>query len=118
MIVAMSIVVIAWVVVFCLIAGWGQISRAIFGLRAGRFESWFDAFWIGFAAVIAALQLLHLALPIDWRICAVLGVIGLIGLIWAVFRRETSRLSVLRLVIFMIVIAPVAIWVANRALSP
>src|SRR5579859_241212 len=114
MILAMSIVVTAWIVVFCLIAGWGQIIRAIFGLRAGRLESWVDAFWIGYAAAIAALQLSHLALPIDWRVCAVLAVIGIVGLIWSVHHRETSRLSVLRLVIFMIVIAPIVIWIANR----
>src|SRR5450631_106715 len=82
MITAMCIVIAAWVVLFCVIAGLGQFVRQAFGLRGGNLAGWFAAFWIGFAVVIGALQLWHLALPLDWRLCVALGIPGTFGFVW------------------------------------
>src|SRR5258707_9364645 len=124
MITAMCIVIAAGVRLFCVIAGLGQFVRKAFGLQSVSFAGWFAAFWIGYAVVIGALELWNLVLPLDWRVCVTLGIPGAIGFVWGVVSSLRSRrisISRARLItyifVFTVTLAPVAIWVANRALD-
>src|SRR5258706_13674144 len=108
MITAMCIVIAAWVLLFCVIAGLGQLVRKAFGLHSGNFADWFAAFWIGYAVVIGALELLNLALPLDWRVCVALGIPGGVGFLWGVvdsLRSQQAQISRTRLVIYIVVFA-------------
>src|SRR5258707_12556175 len=91
MITAMCIVIAAWVLLFCVIAGLGLFVRKAFGLQGGNFEDWFAAFWIGYAVMIGALELWNLVLPLDWRVCVTLGIPGAIGFVWGVVSILRSR---------------------------
>ncbi|MEP7286665.1 MAG: hypothetical protein ABI947_12960 [Chloroflexota bacterium] len=111
------IVIASWIALFCLIAGLGQFARKAFGLGSPTFDNWLMAFWIGYAILIAALQVWHLGLPIDWRTCLVLGALGLVGFILGISSLKRSVVSIPRLIAVIVVLAPIAFWVANRALD-
>ncbi|HEX9731397.1 MAG TPA: hypothetical protein VGG06_05345 [Thermoanaerobaculia bacterium] len=81
-----SVLTVPWVlgswlcslVVFC---GLGLQVRRGFGLGTVTAADVLDAFWVGWAAAIAILQVWHLALPVDARAPAVITALGLLG--WA-----------------------------------
>src|SRR5438045_1942196 len=117
MIEAMVTVLAAWLILFCVIVGLGQFVRRLFGLRSESLQAWFAAFWIGYAVVITALQLWHFVLPIDWRTCLVIGIIGLVGFGLGIKHSSLRPFSKVRIVLFVILLIPAALWVANRALD-
>jgi hypothetical protein len=138
MIAAMLTVIGGWILIFCLLAGIGQFVRRAFGLRSAPlslsadFGGWFSAFWIGYAVAIAVLEGWHLLLPIDWRICLLLGLIGLIGFAWAIYpqrslaeavmrrisiSRRTFLLYCLQIGVQIVVMIPITLWIASRALN-
>src|SRR5258708_19768867 len=124
MITAMCIVIAAWVLLFCFIAGLGQFVRKAFGLQSASFADWFAAFWIGYAVVVPALELWNLMLPLDWRVCVALGFPGAIGFVWGVASSLRSRrisISRARLVtyifVFTVPLPPVPTWLPNPALD-
>jgi hypothetical protein len=59
------------------LTGWGRLVRRILPVDAG--PAWAVDAWSGWAAGTVFLQGWHLALPVDWRAAAVMGVVGLAG---------------------------------------
>ncbi|HVO43698.1 MAG TPA: hypothetical protein VMT34_13795, partial [Aggregatilineales bacterium] len=113
----MFTVIAAWTILFFVLAGLGQSVRRWFGLKLAGFDTWIGAVWMGYAVAIAALELWHLLLPIDWHICLLLGTLGLGGLIWHAAACRRPRLPIGRTLLTLVIFAPMAIWVANRALD-
>ena len=71
----------AWVAIgFCLV-GVGAFARRLLGRRAASADDWLEGFWIGFASVLAALQLWQLCFPIDQRIVFVVACTGVLGVL-------------------------------------
>src|SRR5262249_32838554 len=108
MIEAMLTVLVAWLILFCVIAGLGQFVRRLFGVCSRSLEAWFGAFWVGYAVAIAALQLWHFVLPIDWRTCFVLGILGLVGFASGIRHSSRRPFSKLRIVLLVLLLAPAA----------
>lgn len=82
--IAMALVAVTWASIAFLITGCGLLFRRLCGLRADSVGVYFDCFYLGFAINLGLLLLLHLIMPIDWRVTAMLTVIGLAG--WAAAR--------------------------------
>ena len=80
---AMGIVAIGWLLSGAVLIGVGLGIRRGFGIRELTTTGLMDAFWLGLAAVIALLQLWHLALPISSATAAIVAVVGIVGLIAA-----------------------------------
>ena len=132
MVSAVLIVIGAWIVIFCVLAGIGQIVRGFF-LRgrtapppAATLDNWFSAFWIGYALTIAVLEGWHLLLPIDWRVTTLIGVTGLVCFVWAIRPRASSIAAVprrswpvitLQIGLQLLALLPISLWIASRALS-
>lgn len=120
-------VIIGWIVIFALLAGLGQWTRRLIKLPDYTWLGWLDSFWLGYAVSIAALQAIHLVMPIDWHITALLGVLGLVALI-ACFMRRSSVISPVisvpqnpnfkTILLYLCLLLPLIFWLANRALSP
>jgi hypothetical protein len=114
---ATAIVIVSWCIVFCVITGLGQFVRMIFRAEAVGAEALFSTFWIGYVVLIAALHWWHFFLPIDWRISTVLGVAGLTGFILRLRVVRINRRLVLKVMVAILLLAPIAVWLANRALD-
>jgi hypothetical protein len=67
--------------------------------------------------LIAALHWWHFFLPIDWRTTLVLSLIGIIGFAVGLRTLRWTRLRVLKTIIVLIILIPIGVWVANRALD-
>jgi uncharacterized integral membrane protein len=108
-----------WAVVVPMFIGWGVVTRWLWRepLRADAADLLLS-FWIGWAAVLVALQLWHFALPVNEsaRIAiAAGGAIGLGGVLrpsWRLARR------LYRAVPLLAAGALAAIWLSNRAMEP
>src|SRR5262245_11868733 len=96
MIQAMAIVIASWAILFCLIAGLGRFLCVLFRVKALVGGAWFRAFWLGYAVIIAALYLWNFVLPVDWRLCLVLGIVGGTGFVWGLRWVKPKRATVLR----------------------
>src|SRR5258708_3701642 len=83
MISAIIIVLLAWIISFCVLTGLGQLVRSLFfrSFLPQQEESCFDCFWLGFVAAIALLLILHLVLPVDWKTSLVVAVLGVVGFV-------------------------------------
>src|SRR5438067_13804353 len=102
---ALLIVLCGWLVTFFSLAGLGYIVRGVLGRRG--VGAWGDAFWLGYAAAIALLQLWQLALPIQWQATLLLAILGGAGLVIAVGQsiwRVGRRIPALRTIIFALVL--------------
>src|SRR5271165_6732037 len=114
----MIIVMLAWIGLFCVLAGLGSLIRRAFGLYLTDLDGWFSAFWMGFAVAIAALILCHLLLPVAWKLAIALGLPGLVGLFLGIKSPQRVKTPWLRVIVLLILLAPLALWIANRCLDP
>ncbi len=121
-----------WMIAFGVIAGLGMLVRQFgLGVRTRDFDGWFEAFWLGYAVLIAALQIWHLVLPIDWRASLIVTVVGVVGLVAWVrtgdyigsplprtgLNRSVPKWSPVSPILYLLALSPIALWIANRALS-
>ncbi|HLY25732.1 MAG TPA: hypothetical protein VKQ72_05290, partial [Aggregatilineales bacterium] len=119
MISAIFTIVLGWFITFCILAGLGQLVRGIFfrQVASEQNENGFDCFWLGYVAAIALLLILHLVLPVDWKTSLIVagpGIVGFAGLLRSIRKPIPWR----RLAVVLVVLTPVALWFASRALSP
>lgn len=80
------------------LAGWGRLVVRWTGLPRATAISTLEI-WLGFAIVIGIVELLHLIVPIDWRMSLALAVIGIVG--FFAIDRPVGRLQVLVLARFV-----------------
>ncbi|GAB4428610.1 MAG: hypothetical protein OHK0015_11680 [Chloroflexi bacterium OHK40] len=116
---AVPTVVLAWLAVGASWVGLGLLLRRPFRLAPPGLVGLFVAFWTGWAAVLAVLQLWHMALPVSPITQLALGLAGLVGL--ALERRQLWGLAVAGVRCApgpLAVLALALIWMANRATGP
>src|SRR5581483_11705082 len=77
--VAMALVLATWALLAAAFVGAGLLVRRGLGLRPGGAGALLDAFWAGWAATVASLQLWHLALPVAGRAALAAGAAGALG---------------------------------------
>ncbi|MEX2545557.1 MAG: hypothetical protein WD316_10570 [Phycisphaeraceae bacterium] len=122
---AMAIVLSTWALWIATLIGWGLIVRRALGGR-GRWgwPGWWGGiegdelhtcFWLGFASVVALLQLWHLARPIDHLAMTLVLAVGIVGVIahGRVLARALTPTPAVAATL-----ALVALWLANRAIGP
>jgi len=61
------------------LVGWGRFCAQLMRLNVLQTPLTMLV-WLGFAVVLVLTEAIHLLLPIDWHISAVLGVVGIIGM--------------------------------------
>ena len=76
----MILILVAWAVLGLAFSGIGLIARRAFALGIPDLEAWLASFWIGWAAVIAALQIVNFFAPIGLPVVLVFIGSGLLGL--------------------------------------
>jgi hypothetical protein len=116
---AMSSVLFAWSILCLIFIGLGLFIRRSYGLTIQGAGSILTAFWIGWAFAILFLQLWHFHFKVDWPALVVLTVGGTAGLFlnWnALWHTITTRLP--QKCVFCLVLLPMALWLANRAIGP
>lgn len=122
-VVGMLTVLAAQGIVFLVLVGLGQVVLVcVYGERR-QTRPLTETFWIGFAAVLAFLQLWNLALPVDWKASVVVSLLGGLGLYAR--PRELMRPGELKVLfsgaerwVFLAVFVPFCLWVAHMALGP
>jgi hypothetical protein len=119
----------AWLVAFFVIAGLGQWIRLVCRVPGER-GGWLQAFWVGYAALIAILQVHWLFGPITWVSTAAIALVGAAGAVIAglrVVRRSVMAgrtspshrlIPPLTALCCAVVLALIGAWVASRALDP
>jgi hypothetical protein len=58
--------------------GWGNLTWRFLSMRQPRQPSTVTV-WLGFCIVTAAIEVIHLFLPIDWKVTIAVAVIGFVG---------------------------------------
>jgi hypothetical protein len=111
---AQQLILATWVVVAAVCVGFGLLERRFFGPPVDRTDDLFTSFWMGWALLLASLQVWHIFLPVDdrARIAAVaVGALGCLaggaGLVRASLRQWPRMLAALAL------FAPAA-WILSR----
>jgi hypothetical protein len=100
----MILILVAWAVLGLAFSGIGLIVRRAFARGILDLEAWLASFWIGWAVVIAALQIINFFAPIGLPVVLVfigsgllglgLEAKGLVGLAWRVLRTRWVLLLV------------------------
>ena len=62
------------------LCGWGRLTVRYIGVPRNNSFNTIDI-WIGFAAIIVIVELLHLIYPVDWRMSLTLSTIGILALL-------------------------------------
>jgi uncharacterized protein YjeT (DUF2065 family) len=120
MVSALLTVVTAQLLSLFLLIGWGSLVRRAFGTSAARAEQRLDDFWLGFALLLAFLQLWHFLRPINETAFLLFVLTGLAG--WVPTRvpaglRAPLRAALPRLLWGAALVIPVATLVAYRSLG-
>ncbi len=120
------VIVASWLALFTILFGVGCMPAALLGRRIRSGEDILATFWLGFALVVAALQLWHLAAPIGPATLAAAALLGGIGLVagraamatwWADLRRRVVASPTTSLIVGALGLL-FLLWLANRAMAP
>jgi hypothetical protein len=108
-------VVIAWALLTWICSGIGLAIYALFRVFDHIPEQFTLSFWIGFAALVLSLQMIHLFLPIQaWMIMPTLGV-ATAGWITERQRVKKSLMSAGSILWIIVPYVLLLIWLLNRA---
>jgi hypothetical protein len=80
------LIIVTWVALILLFIGVGLLGRKAFGLPVQRAEDLLYAFWRGWAAQIAFLQIFQLGFPIGRAAVLIVAAAGLAG--WLLYRKQ------------------------------
>ncbi|MFN2427383.1 MAG: hypothetical protein ABR587_13165 [Candidatus Binatia bacterium] len=115
---AQQLVLAAWALVAATLLGLGLLERRLFGpALAGTRDLWL-AFWMGWAVLVAGLQVWHLFLPVDNRARIAFVALGLLG--WLVSAAPPWRVPVRSLrrgLPALVAVMACAWWLSNRAMA-
>jgi hypothetical protein len=114
---AQGLVLGAWCAVGLVLIGWGALVRWALGARAESADDWLTSFWIGWCALVLALQVWHLAMPVGQPARIACAAIGAIGLVVGVAQGMRWPARAIRHVPALVGVAVVAVWVSNHALA-
>ena len=115
---ALPLIFAVWTAIFACCLGWGALARGLAGKKSPAADGTdvFECFWLGLALLLAALQVWHLFLPIDWRCTLLLGAGGLLaGLLSQA--RSAAPLRPAWSVPGAACVAPLLVWLAFRGLD-
>jgi hypothetical protein len=116
----MGVIVAVWILLgaVCLGLGFG-VLRLVRG-SIEQAEDGFAAFWIGWATMIAFLQVWQLFLPVRLPTLIVVLLAGMGCLMWAGFKPAKGKTVASKLIALGYWVAMVffAVWLANRAMGP
>ncbi|HTD86740.1 MAG TPA: hypothetical protein VK850_09200, partial [Candidatus Binatia bacterium] len=107
-------VLVAWLMAFLAITGWGRLVKWCWCTAEESFERWLDDFWIGLAAVLCFLQIWNLVLPVNWTATLAVVLIGFGSIIWRRDRIREGRRGVYLLVVCL----PLLLRLAHQSLLP
>ena len=99
--------------------GWGKAAARVLGLTESLDGSWLLPVWLGFAATLLTLQLLHLVLPLTAQVVVpvfALGVIFAIRPIAMQIQHRSRPFVSTEFVLVCAILAIVAGWIALRAM--
>jgi hypothetical protein len=117
---AIASVLAAWGGLFLVLVGLGLLFRRACGFPDDMATRRLADFWIGWAGLVAMLQLWHLILPVDWRALTMATLLAIGG--WAWNARELRSLRAARRGSpswgFWIVLLLVAVLLADAAIGP
>lgn len=105
------------------LAGWGRLVVRWVGLPRARAIGTLEL-WLGFASVVGLVELLHLVVPIDWRMSFALAMIGFAGFFtisraaWKLHVIVLARLVLAHRWTIILVIMIVVIWCSRAMSSP
>ena len=111
---AQGLVLGAWALVALVLLGWGTLASWILRSPAQSLDDWLTSFWVGWSAVVLALQVWHLAMPIGPSTAVACGLVGAVGLAVGGVRwlaRATRHVPAL------VGVAAVTVWLSNHALG-
>src|SRR5262249_9520587 len=111
---AMGSVVVAWSALVLVLIGLGLLLRRAVGLRAEVASDRFADFWIGWAVLVAMLQLWHLCLPVDGRALADAALLAVGGWWWSL---RDLRLGAPSWGLWLVVLV-VAVLLSDQAIGP
>lgn len=112
-------IALTWLVLGLASLGVGLLLRRLFRLGPLDRLGLCVAFWTGWAAIVALLQIWHLALPVN-RVALILTlIIGATGLLLeARPLAGLAREGVRRAPVLVILLIPTLLWMANRSTGP
>ena len=107
----------AWAVAALVLVGWGALGRRLLGARAASADDWLVSFWVGWCAVVLALQVWHLALPMGRAATAACVLIGAVGLVLGAANGVPWLRRAGRHAPAIVGAGAVALWLSNHALG-
>jgi hypothetical protein len=119
MLIGMLWILLTWMLLLAVCCGIGFSIQRLFGFADLSAELVFSGFWLGWSLLIIALQILHLAVPVDLRITLAVLIFGMAGLVL----NSTSIVRLLRgravaTLSMCAALCPLFVWLANRAMGP
>ena len=76
-----SLIVATWLVMAVVYSGIGLLFRGVFISRPVAARDMILAPWLGWCLALAALQIWHLFLPVDWKPLLLIAVVGTAGIL-------------------------------------
>ncbi len=113
----MAAVLVSWLLLFLMFSGLGIFPLKLLGRSLDSGWIWLDAFWLGWVFTLGIAQIWHFAFPVSDAFLLLLGAAGLLALL---ARREEFSLVLRRFRrdrLFSLLLALLALWLANRALG-
>ena len=111
-------VLLSQLIVVAALVGVGLVVRRAFGLTTLAIDDLFDAFWMGFSAVILALMLWNFAFPVNAVVLLLVLASGAAGLL--LWRRTLGGLRAIRAPVgplWTLTFVVAALWVASQGLG-
>lgn len=117
---AIVIILTIWFVAWAAFTGVGFLAHRLIAIRPFRTETWFSAFWVGWALCLGLLVTWHFYAPVGGPVLLLILIFGGVG--FALNMKDLRvfwQHSQLRLHwVFFLGLALIAIWLANRCLGP
>ena len=113
---SVGFILLSWAALGVVFAGVGALVLS--AMVRGRWWGGFEAFWVGWAAVIVFLQLWHLVLPVNGAAAAMVAVAGALGLVRARMRWKRGAAFLRARPAFALLAVLAAVWLGGGAMGP
>ena len=113
----MGMVLLSWLLLFLLFSGLGLIVVRLLGQSPADGFALFDSFWLGWAMVLAALQLWHLLFAVDDNALLLLAILAAASLVQQRHRIISQLIQLERNRVFLLILLVLLLWMSNRAIE-
>ncbi len=113
----MGMVLLSWLLLFLLFSGLGLIVVRLLGQSPADGFALFDSFWLGWAMVLAALQLWHLLFAVDDNALLLLAILAAASLVQQRHRIISQLMQLERNRVFLLILLVLLLWMSNRAIE-